>query len=363
MSDRSQRNPQGGSRINDNLRLPVHDSGLQHFGLVTGTRSPGLAALRAQRDALAADKARLEDSLRLQDALLTAAAHDLKNSLAAITMRADLLQDRLRDDVRAPSMETPIAVSTGLTRIQATASNMAQLLDELLGLARGRAGHRLDLVLEPMDLVALTRRVVGEYLAQSAHEQIEMATTETELIGTWDPWRLEGVLRNLLSNAVKYSPQGGAIKLRVSKEQDAAGDWAVLAISDHGLGIPNSDLDAVFERFHRGANVRGHIAGSGIGLAGAQQVVQEHGGSLTVESQEGVGSTFTVRAANRAGSGPLRRCWYCSCASGGSRYVGRAQRAVQCAPVGVYSCCRARASRRAECIAYVRQGCCPGAAG
>jgi signal transduction histidine kinase len=83
--------------------------------------------------------------------LLTAAAHDLKNSLASITMRADLLQEQLHDDSRAPRRETPIAVSNGLARIQATSANMARSLDELLGLARIRAGHRLDLVLEPMD--------------------------------------------------------------------------------------------------------------------------------------------------------------------------------------------------------------------
>jgi nitrogen-specific signal transduction histidine kinase len=252
--------------------------------------------MRAELDALAADKARLEDTVRTQDALLTAVAHDLKNSLAAVTMRADLLQEQLHDDSRAAGVEGSTSVREGLARIQATSSNMARLLDELLGLARMQAGHRLDLVREPIDLVALARRVAGEYLDdQPVQDRIQVDTTESELIGSWDAWRLERVLRNLLSNALKYSPQGGEIRLRIGRERDAAGEWAILAISDHGLGIPDSDLVAVFERFHRGANVRGRIGGSGIGLAGARQIVQEHGGSLTVQSQEGVGSTFTVR--------------------------------------------------------------------
>ena len=115
--------------------MPSDDAGLHHVHVVTGTRRPGLAALRAERDALTADKARLEDTVRTQDALLTVAAHDLKNSLAAIIMRADLLQDQMGDD------EGSLPVHEGLARIHATSSNMARLLDELLGLARVQSGH------------------------------------------------------------------------------------------------------------------------------------------------------------------------------------------------------------------------------
>jgi nitrogen-specific signal transduction histidine kinase len=251
--------------------------------------------VESERDALVAQVARLEDTVRTQDALLTAAAHDLKNSLAAITLRADLLLGQLEDDLQVPDGQESLSFRKGLARIVAASSQMARLLDELLGLGRLQAGHRLDLEREPMDLVALARRVVGEYVASWEHERIRLTTTQAELIGVWDAWRLERVLRNLLSNAVKYSPDGGEISVRLGTERDDAGDWAVLAVADHGLGIPDPDLASVFERFHRGANVRGRIAGTGIGLAGANQIVLEHGGSLLVESQEGVGSTFTVR--------------------------------------------------------------------
>jgi CRP-like cAMP-binding protein/anti-sigma regulatory factor (Ser/Thr protein kinase) len=115
------------------------------------------------------------------------------------------------------------------------------------------------------------------------------------VVGLWDPWRLERVVSNLLNNAVKYSPRGGEIALCVSREQDALGWWGTLSIVDHGLGIPADELGSVFERYHRAANVRGRIGGSGIGLAGARQIVREHGGTLEVVSQEGVGSTFTLR--------------------------------------------------------------------
>jgi signal transduction histidine kinase len=72
-------------------------------------------------------------------------------------------------------------------------------------------------------------------------------------------------------------------------------DWAVVHVQDHGLGIPASDLPFIFERFRRGSNVAGHIPGEGLGLAGARQVLEQHGGSLEVVSTENVGSTFTVR--------------------------------------------------------------------
>lgn len=125
--------------VSAHSHLPSDDAGLHHVHVVTGTRRPGLAALRAERDALTADKARLEDTVRTQDALLTVAAHDLKNSLAAIIMRADLLQDQMDDDVQAGEGSLP--VHEGLARIHATSSNMARLLDELLGLARVQSGH------------------------------------------------------------------------------------------------------------------------------------------------------------------------------------------------------------------------------
>jgi signal transduction histidine kinase len=79
--------------------------------------------------------------------------------------------------------------------------------------------------------------------------------------------------------------------VRVARE----GPWAVLTVADHGLGIPAADLPHIFERFQRGRNVAGRVAGSGVGLAGVRHVVEQHGGTVSVESREGGGSTFTVR--------------------------------------------------------------------
>jgi signal transduction histidine kinase len=112
-----------------------------------------------------------------------------------------------------------------------------------------------------------------------------------ELAGTWDSARLERVLANLLANALKYSPSGGEVLVEVSRDAD----WAVLSVADHGIGIPAADLPHIFERFRRASNVAGRIAGSGLGLAGARDIVEQHGGTIFVLSEEGRGSRFVVR--------------------------------------------------------------------
>jgi len=90
--------------------------------------------------------------------------------------------------------------------------------------------------------------------------------------------RLGRVLSNLLDNAIKYSPDGGTIRVHVGLEAET---WAVLAVEDEGIGIPQDELERVFGRFQRGTNVIGQIVGSGIGLASARQIVENHGGVLT----------------------------------------------------------------------------------
>ncbi len=124
---------------------------------------------------------------------------------------------------------------------------------------------------------------------------IRLETALSELVGQWDTQRVERVLSNLLNNAIKYSPAGGEIIVRLTSEGDGARNWAVLTVQDGGLGIPAADLPHIFERFRRGTNVVGRIKGTGIGLAGVKQVVEQHGGSVTAVSRQGTGTTFSVR--------------------------------------------------------------------
>ena len=102
------------------------------------------------------------------------------------------------------------------------------------------------------------------------------------------------MLDNLLSNAIKYSPDGGTITLTLTGKRDEHGGWAKLTVRDEGIGIPVDELPLVFDRYYRGRNVAGKIAGTGIGLAGARRIVEQHGGTLTAARAPDRGSIFTV---------------------------------------------------------------------
>jgi signal transduction histidine kinase len=103
------------------------------------------------------------------------------------------------------------------------------------------------------------------------------------------------VVENLVSNAIKYSPAGGEIVVAVRPERGDEHAWAVFSVRDHGIGIPAADLPSIFSSFFRGSNVDAETGGFGLGLAGAHQIVIQHGGRIDVTSEVGVGTTFIVR--------------------------------------------------------------------
>jgi PAS domain S-box-containing protein len=224
-------------------------------------------------------------------AFIDATAHDLRNPLTTVLGQTQLLQRRLRRDgaVRFGDGEPRLAA------VASAATRAAVLIDDLIDTAQLRAGQALDLRLAPIDLVTKATACAEEARRVGPSHAIRVETAAAPLIVLADEPRIERVIRNMLDNAIKYSPAGGDVIVRARAEDDASGQWAVLAIEDRGIGIPAADLPFVFERFHRGGNVAGRIAGSGIGLTGAQQIVAQHGGVITVQSREGEGSTFTLR--------------------------------------------------------------------
>jgi signal transduction histidine kinase len=143
--------------------------------------------------------------------------------------------------------------------------------------------------------VEIVRQAVDEHRLVSDVHQFLFKAEVPVLEATVDEARVHRVLANLLTNAVKYSPDGGAVRVSVRAADGPIGKSALLVVCDEGVGIPQDDLPHVFNRFHRGANVVGRFAGTGLGLASARELVELHGGTISVASEEGKGSTFVVR--------------------------------------------------------------------
>lgn len=237
---------------------------------------------------------RLQQEVELErhkDAFLAAASHDLKNPITAIKARAQILERRA---AKLGTEEAAVLVE-GLRGIDQSAKRLTGMINELLDVTRLQMGRPLDLDRRPMDLTGLAHEVASDLEPASERHQIRVECEPEPVVGQWDRARLERVLSNLVSNAIKYSPDGGQVTVAVRREQDNGRQWAVLQVLDEGLGIPSDEVPRVFERFYRGSNVAGKIEGTGIGLSGVRQIVEQHGGDVSVNSREAVGSTFTVR--------------------------------------------------------------------
>ena len=231
--------------------------------------------------------AEAERAIAVRDQVLAAVSHDLKAPLTVINGRAQLLVRRL-ERMNAGQAELLIG---SLHEIETSVRRMRVWIDELVDVAHLQVGQELHLNRTKTDLVALARAAAAEYQETCEGNRLRVEASEPELVGEWDAERLQRVLANLISNAIKYSPDGGAVTISVARE----GATCVLTVRDSGVGIPVADQPHLFEQFHRASNVIGRIAGTGIGLAAARHIVEQHDGTIGVETCEGVGSTFTVR--------------------------------------------------------------------
>jgi signal transduction histidine kinase len=186
----------------------------------------------------------------------------------------------------------PDELSERLLRIEEQSVHMAQMIDDLLDVARLQAGRPLELRREPCDLVALVHKTAADVQRTSDRHHLQVIVEDDPIVGELDGGRIERVVLNLLTNAVKYSPDGGEITLTVRREPDG---WARVDVHDQGIGIPPADLPRIFERFYRASNVGEKLAGTGLGLAGARQIVELHGGEIGAASELGQGTTLTIR--------------------------------------------------------------------
>ncbi len=236
---------------------------------------------------------------RQKEEFLASAAHDLKTPITTLKSMVQVLQRRLR---RADMFTKFAWLETMLAQMDASADRLAAQIHRLLEVTRGKMEETLAFERVPVDLVALATEAVGRFNGGQGNDRLKLETNFTKLVGLWDTARLERTLDNLLSNAIKYSPAGGDIILALQDEETPTGAVAVLMVRDNGIGIPAADLPNVFERFSRAYNVIGQIEGTGIGLADVKQAVLDLGGTVAIASQEGAGTTVTIRLPLTAGN-------------------------------------------------------------
>jgi signal transduction histidine kinase len=176
-------------------------------------------------------------------------------------------------------------------KIRSAVLRMTHLIDNLLNSSRlidGGVSHYFHPA--EMDVAALLQEVCQLHREMVPGAQLTERIATAPMLTTGDPKLLFQVFSNLLSNAIKYSPGGGTIEIDAGR----VADEVVVAVADHGIGIPAADLGRLFERYHRGSNVSG-IVGTGVGLYLVKMALDMHDGRVEVDSNEGVGSRFTVR--------------------------------------------------------------------
>lgn len=242
----------------------------------------------AGRVALALDNARLyqelEQALRARDAFLVVAGHELRTPLAPLLGMTDLLSGWARSQ---PTFDAQASRWIGV--LGESATRLRRLVESLIELAQVQAG-RTHLTHQPVDINALVRQLVSELRITPKH-LVHVVGLDEPLMVDGDAARLELVFTNLLHNALKYSPGGGRITVQLSQRQSSA--W--ITVRDSGIGMSETAQQHLFERFYRADNAtRLNIEGLGIGLYLVQDIVQRHGGRITVASAEGQGSTFSV---------------------------------------------------------------------
>ncbi len=251
------------------LRIPAEDLPEEIRALVAG--------LNARLDALAAAE-------KEQQQFIADVSHELRTPLTILRGSLEVALEEER-----PAEEYREAIGNALLEVR----HLTRLSQNLLFLTRGESG-RVTLSFANLDLVKFAADVVKDLSLASADRGLDL-TVETPAKPIYvfaDSGRLQQVLHNLLENAMRYTETGGRVTVRV----EAVPGEALLSVSDTGVGIPEADLPYVFERFFRSKGSRAtNPGGSGLGLSIVRWIVEAHKGRVTVESQLGKGSTFTVR--------------------------------------------------------------------
>ncbi|MFY0572157.1 ATP-binding protein [Archangium lansingense] len=226
-------------------------------------------------------QAELRRSGELREQLIGVVGHDLRNPLNAISASAYLLQR---------SEELSDGATRAVERIRNSAARMARMLNDILDFARSSVGGGLPVYRERVNLHDIARNAMEELQVTHPGRRLEL-DVEGDGWGWWDADRLAQVVGNLMSNAVHHGRPDTPVCLKVRE----AGDEVLLSVHNEGESIPPELMATLFQPFRRGTTGKAATRSVGLGLYIVQQVAHAHGGEVEVRSEEGAGTTFTVR--------------------------------------------------------------------
>jgi PAS domain S-box-containing protein len=221
-----------------------------------------------------------QNALATRDEVLAIVSHDLRNPLHTIGMSVQLLLDLAPDEAER---------QRHLEVIGRAKDRMNRLIQDLLDVARIEAGKSLAIERRREHPSTLIAEAVEHFTLQAGEHHVQMEWNVAEDVPhvAVDVGRIIQVLSNLIGNALKFTPEGGRIEVRASKDRD----MVVIAVKDSGPGIPAEDLERIFRPFWQAP--RAARQGAGLGLAISRGIIEQHGGRLWAVSHEGSGSTFS----------------------------------------------------------------------
>jgi len=231
--------------------------------------------------------AQLEEANRLQADFSAMIAHDLRAPLTAVIGGTAMMEDGVFGTVNEEQKKY-------LAKMQSYIRGLVDHVSDLLDLSKLEAG-RLDLAKEEVDLRQLIQASMETYHPLARDKKLTLKSRFNAPLPRIkaDPRRLEQVLANLLTNAIKFTPEGGEIEVGASQENNSE---VRLWVKDSGVGIPAQEIGSLFEKYRQTTSGKSSSQkGTGLGLVICKMIVEAHGGKITVGSEEGKGTTFTVR--------------------------------------------------------------------
>lgn len=259
-------------------------------GIVAATRD--LTERKATEQALRRARTEAEAANQAKSAFLANISHEVRTPLNGVIGMASLLTETPLSDPQRQYVDT----------IRTSSETLLSLIDDILDFSKIEA-ERVELEARPFDLYPCLREALDMVAAQAADKGVELGmyvapSVPTRVVG--DEARLKQVLLNLMSNAIKFTHEGGVVLTASASDcEDAAGEAPrtrlEIAVHDSGIGIPDDRCDALFEPFTQtDASTTREYGGTGLGLAISRRLMELMGGTITVESEEGIGSTFTI---------------------------------------------------------------------